>query len=78
VAAETLEKLKAEKLKIERWRKSRQISSQVKQIINDCLLHLPMAVYSDDDVNTKTVSVFQHIYTNYPGGNQSAYMRPTA
>lgn len=78
VAVETLQKLKDEKLKIERWRESRQISSQVKQMINDYLLNLPMTVYSDDDVNSKTVSVFQHIYTNYPGGNQSAYTRATA
>lgn len=78
VEVETLEKLKVEKLKIERWRESRQISSQVKQMINDYLLNLPMTVYSDDDVNTKTISVFQNIYTNYPGGNQSAYTRATA
>jgi type I restriction enzyme R subunit len=78
VAVDTLETLKAEKLKIERWRESRQISSQVRQMINDYLLNLPMQVYSDSDVNEKTVSVFQHIYTNYPGGNQSAYTRATA
>lgn len=78
VAVETLKKLKAEKLKIIRWRESSQISSQVKQTINDYLLNLPMTVYPDDDVNSKTISVFQHIYTNYPGGNQSAYTRATA
>lgn len=30
--------------------------------------------YSED----ATVSVFQRIYTNYPGENQSAYTRATA
>jgi len=78
VAVETLEKLKEEKLKIERWRESRQISSQVKQMINDYFLNLPMQVYTDEDVNTKTIAVFQHIYSNYPGGNKSAYTRATA
>jgi type I restriction enzyme R subunit len=78
VAVDTLEKLKEEKLKIERWRESRQISSQVKQMINDYFLNLPMQVYTDEDVNTKSISVFQHIYSNYPGGNQSAYTRATA
>jgi len=78
VAVETLEKLKEEKLRIERWRESRQISSQVWQTINDYLLNLPMKTYSDDDVNQKTVSVYQHIYSNYPGGNKSAYTRATA
>lgn len=78
VAAETLEKLKDEKLKIERWRESRQISSQIWQTINDYLLNLPMKVYSDDDVNDKTISVYQHIYSNYPGGSFSSYTRATA
>ncbi|MBW8050732.1 MAG: type I restriction endonuclease subunit R [Cytophagales bacterium] len=78
VAVETLKKLKEEKLKIERWRESRQISSQIWQTINDYLLNLPMKTYSDDDVNEKTVSVYQHIYSNYPGGNYNAYTRATA
>ncbi len=78
VASETLEKLKEEKLKIERWRESRQISSQVWQMINDYLLNLPMKVYSDDDVNNKTVFLYQHIYSNYPGGIFNTYTRATA
>ncbi|MCK9211801.1 MAG: type I restriction endonuclease subunit R [Ignavibacteriaceae bacterium] len=77
VAVETLEKLKEQKLKNERWRESRQISSQVWQTINNYLLNLPMKTYSDDDVNEKTISVYQHIYSNYPGGNYSAYARAT-
>jgi len=78
VAVETLEKLKQEKLKIERWRESRQISSQVWQTINDYLLNLPIQSYTDDDVNEKTVSIYQHIFANYPGGDFSAYIRATA
>lgn len=60
VAKETLDKLKAEKLKIERWRESRQITAQVKGMIYDNLLWLPQIAY-------------QHIYSNYYGGGNSVY-----
>ena len=71
VTAETLAKLKAERLKIERWRESRQITAQVKTIIFDTLQWLPQEVYSDMEVSEKTVHVYQHIYTRYPGGLQT-------
>lgn len=73
VAKETLDKLKAEKLKIDRWRESRQITAQVKGMIYDTLLWLPEEAYNDDEVSQKTVNVYQHIYANYYGGGQSVY-----
>ena len=73
VARETLDKLKAEKLKIERWREKRQITAQVKGIIHDNLLWLPQEIYTDEDVSLKTVNVYQHIYSNYYGGGKSIY-----
>ncbi len=73
VAKETLEKLKAEKLKVDRWRESRQVTAQVKSMIYDHLLWLPQELYTDEEVSLKTVSVFQHIYTNYYGGGKSVY-----
>ena len=75
VAKETLDKLKAEKLKIERWRESRQITAQVKGMIYDNLLWLPEEAYTDEDVSLKTVSVYQHIYSNYYGGGKSVYQQ---
>ena len=75
VARETLDKLKAEKLKIERWRESRQITAQVKGLIYDNLLWLPQEAYTDEDVGLKTVSVYQHIYSNYYGGGKSVYQK---
>lgn len=75
VAQQTLTKLKEEKLKIERWRESRQITAQVKGMIYDNLLWLPQEVYTDEEVGQKTVSVYQHIYTNYYGGGRSVYQR---
>ena len=75
VAKQTLEKLKAEKLKIDRWREKREITAQVKSMIYDQLLWLPQEAYSDEEVSLKTVSVYQHIYSNYYGGGSSVYGR---
>jgi type I restriction enzyme R subunit len=73
VAQETLQKLKADKLRIDRWRESRQIQAQVKSMIYDQLLWLPQEAYSDEDVAQKSVAVYQHVYASYPGGGRSVY-----
>lgn len=68
-----MDNLKAEKLKVERWRESTQLRAQVKTTIYDTLLWLPQEPYSEDEVNEKTNVIYQHIFTNYPGGGQSVY-----
>ncbi len=73
VAIETLKKLKEEKLKIERWRESQQITAQIKIIIRDCLVHLPEKSYSDNEIELNTMKVYQHIFSSYFGGNKSIY-----
>jgi len=73
VAQKTLETLKAEKLKVERWRESTQLRAQVKTVIYDTLLWLPQAPYSENEVDEKTNIVYQHIFTNYYGGGKSVY-----
>jgi len=75
VAKETLGILKAEKLKVERWRESRQIKAQVKGLIYDNLLWLPEDAYSDEDVSMKSISIYQHVYSNYYGGGESVYKK---
>ena len=75
VASETLATLKAEKLNVERWRESRQTRSQVKLMIYDKLLHLPAESFTDEDVSTKSLNVYQHIYANYYGGGDSVYSK---
>ncbi len=75
VAKDTLAKLKAEKLKVERWRESTQITAQVQTTIHDTLLYLPQENYSDEEVDSKSVEVYQHIYSNYYGGGMSSYNR---
>jgi type I restriction enzyme, R subunit len=73
VASETLEKLKAEKLKIDHWREKREVTAQVKSEIYNQLLWLPQEVYTDEEVSLKTVAVYQHIYSNYFGAGYSVY-----
>jgi len=73
VAKSILKKLKTQKLKVYRWRESRQLKAQVRQLIHDELLWLPTESFSDNDVNQITSHIYQHIYTNYYGGGQSIY-----
>ncbi len=72
ISVNILAKLKDEKLKIERWRVSRQITAQIKTMIFDSLEWLPQSTYTDTDVAEKTMSVYQHIYTNYGGMRMGA------
>ena len=75
VSVDVLLKLKEEKLRVDRWRESRQLTAQVKTIIYDTLQWLPQESYTDEEVGTKTINVYQHIYSNYPGGMNSVYGR---
>ena len=75
VAVDTLTALKLEKLKVERWRESRQITAQVRTLIYDHLQWLPQERYSDPEVVDKTNLVYQHIFTTYPGGSILAFPR---
>jgi len=73
VSKKTLETLKTEKLKVERWRESTQLRAQVKTAIYDTLLWLPQEPYSENEVDEKTNVIYQHIFTNYYGGGKSIY-----
>jgi type I restriction enzyme R subunit len=67
IAVDTLSKLKEEKLRIDRWRESRQITAQIKTMIFDAFQWLPQTAYSDNDVSERTMAVYQHIYSCYRG-----------
>jgi len=73
VAKETLEKLKAEKLKVDRWRESTQVSSQIRTIITSSLEYLPQTPYPDDELADLNLVVYQHVYANYQGAGNSTY-----
>lgn len=73
IAQKTLDNLKEEKLKLDLWRESTQICAQVKTSIYDTLMWLPEVAYPEMEVQEKTDVVYQHIFTNYPGGGESVY-----
>jgi type I restriction enzyme R subunit len=73
VAKVTLETLKAEKLKLEHWRESTQVSAQVKVTINQSLQYLPQEPYPDAELELLSQSVYQHIHSHYQGAGMSSY-----
>ena len=73
VAKQTLIALKAEKLKIDRWRESIQVTAQVKTLIDYNLRWLPQESYPDEELDIKSLLVYQHIYANYQGAGMSRY-----
>lgn len=73
VAIKTLATLKEEKLKIDRWRESTQVTAQVRIIIYDNLQWLPQEAYLVEEINDKANLVYQHVYSNYSGGDRSVY-----
>ncbi|MEB4591837.1 type I restriction endonuclease subunit R [Candidatus Thiothrix sp. Deng01] len=73
VASGLLETLKAEKLRIERWSESPQVSAQVKIIIDERLQWLPAESYPDEEVDTRSTAVYQHVHSRYQGGGMSNY-----
>ena len=73
VAKNTLVTLKTEMLKIDRWRESIQVTAQVKTMIDYRLQWLPQELYSDEEVDIKSLLVYQHIYANYQGAGMSRY-----
>jgi len=73
VARTLLESLKSEKLKIDRYRQSVQVCSQVKVIISDSLEYLPAEPYPDEELADMSLLVYQHVYSHYQGGGASSY-----
>jgi type I restriction enzyme, R subunit len=71
IAKELLATLKREKLVLD-WRKKQQARAQVKVAIEDGLVELPDA-YDEPTLHAMVEAVYQHIYDNYAGGEQSTY-----
>jgi type I restriction enzyme, R subunit len=70
VAVGLLERLKAEKLKIDHWRDKESTRDAVRITILDFLWDndtgLPDDVYDEDEVNVKVDDVFVHVFRTYP------------
>ncbi len=70
IAVDLLETLKAEKLRIDQWRDKEATRDAVQITIRNFLWSdktgLPVALYSEDDVNRKAEDVFRHVFRAYP------------
>jgi type I restriction enzyme, R subunit len=70
VSVELLERLKAEKLRIDHWRDKEATRDAVRLAIRDFLWDeatgLPVDAFVEEDVNIKADDVFRHIYRAYP------------
>jgi type I restriction enzyme R subunit len=73
VVKQTLENLKNEVLKYERWRQNTTLTSKAIVIIKNDMQYLPLSAYQDDELLTQENLVYQHIYSKYAGGNHSCY-----
>jgi len=65
-----LEKLKAEKLRVDQWRDKEATRDAVRVTIRDFLWSdktgLPVVLYSEDEVNLKAEDIFRHVFRAYP------------
>jgi len=70
VAVELLEKLKAEKLRIQHWRDREATRDAVRTEILNFLYSdttgLPVGSYTEEDVTEKSAEVFRHVFRAYP------------
>ncbi len=77
VAVELLEKLKAEKLKIDHWREKESARDSVRTEILNFLWNedtgLPVDAYGDDEVEARSEAVYDHVFRSYPSVPSPVY-----
>ena len=70
IAVELLEKLKAEKLRVDNWREKETTRDAVRVAIKDYLwdetIGLPVNSYAEEEVEEKSNDVFAHVFRVYP------------
>lgn len=70
VAVKLLERLKAEKLRVDHWRDKESTRDAVRVAIRNYLWDdktgLPVDAFAEDDVEARAEEVFRHIYRAYP------------
>lgn len=70
IAVELLEKLKAEKLRVDHWRDKESTRDAVRLAIKDFLWSdetgLPVNLYNENEVAAKAEDVFVHVFRAYP------------
>jgi type I restriction enzyme R subunit len=70
VAVQLLERLKAEKLRVDHWRDKEATRDAVRLAIRDYLWNdqtgLPIDAFAEEDVDARAEDVFRHVYRAYP------------
>jgi type I restriction enzyme R subunit len=73
IAQELLKTLKSEKLKMNNWQEKESTRSEVKTFIYDYLWDetkgLPPESYTEEDVETMSDMVYEHVYNQYSGAS---------
>jgi type I restriction enzyme R subunit len=82
IAVELLEKLKAERLRVDHWRDKESTRDAVRLAIKDFLWSddtgLPVALYDEGEVAAKAEDVFVHVFRAYPTVPSPFYGNATA
>jgi type I restriction enzyme, R subunit len=82
ISVALLDKLKAEKLRIDHWRDKEATRDAVRSVILDFLWSdgtgLPVDLYSEADVQKKTEDVYRHVFWAYPVVPSPYYMHAAA
>jgi type I restriction enzyme R subunit len=77
VARDLLATLKTEKLRVENWRRKQATRDAVRVTIHDFLYDertgLPTGLYTDEDVEAKTETVYLHILARYQDAEHNVY-----
>jgi type I restriction enzyme R subunit len=73
IAIELLQELKKDKLTVEQWT-DKQLTAAVYNYVYSTLFEiLPYPTYQTDDIDLKTILVYEHLRNQYYGGGNSIY-----
>jgi len=74
IARELLEELKKEKLQVEHWQgKSVTAAAVYTTVTNTLFSKLPYPTYQNDEIDLKSMLIFEHLKNQYYGGGLSIY-----
>ncbi len=74
IAIELLDKLKEDKLRIDKCFEKTETSAAIFNVVSNTLYEeLPYPTYQNDDINEKTTLLYDHLRNQYFGGGKSVY-----
>lgn len=74
ISIELLTELKREKLRVEQWYDKNMTASAVfNEVSNTLFESLPYPTYNNEDIDLKTIQIYDHLRTQYWGGGRSVY-----